>query len=136
MLTHLLLAGQQRQRANSSVHRNSNRHQDSTADSHFQHQHQPHSVSRAAQNSQQSIQQHSHGQPNDVSDGTRVVMLTSLTYKAGRIKFDDLRGERSYSGFHRYADSKLAELLAVKEFAERMDRYALNEVTCFQVLKG
>lgn len=63
-------------------------------------------------------------------------MLTSLTYRAGRIKFDDLRGERSYSGFHRYADSKLAELLAVKEFAERMDRYALNEVTCFQVLKG
>ncbi|KAL0040749.1 hypothetical protein WJX79_004106 [Trebouxia sp. C0005] len=48
-------------------------------------------------------------------------MLTHLLL-AGRIKFDDLRAERSYSGFHRYADSKLAELLAVKEFAERMDR--------------
>ncbi len=63
-------------------------------------------------------------------------MLTSLTYKAGRIKFDDLRAERSYSGFQRYADSKLAELLAVKEFAERMDRYAFNDVNCVQILEG
>ena len=63
-------------------------------------------------------------------------MLTSLTYKAGRIKFDDLRAERSYSGFHRYADSKLAELLAVKEFADRMDRYPLHDVTCVQILEG
>lgn len=63
-------------------------------------------------------------------------MLTSLTYKAGRIKFDDLRAERSYSGFHRYADSKLAELLAVKEFAERMDRYAVIDVTYVQIQAG
>ncbi|DBA74163.1 hypothetical protein WJX77_006313 [Trebouxia sp. C0004] len=122
MLTHLLLAGQKRQRANRSVHRNSNSHQDSTADQHPQHQHQFHSMSQAPKDSQQSVQQHSHRHANAESDGTRVVMLTSLTYKAGRIKFDDLRAERSYSGFHRYADSKLAELLAVKEFAERMDR--------------
>lgn len=54
--------------------------------------------------------------------GTRVVMLTSLTYTAGRIKFDDLHAKRGYSGFHRYADSKLAILLAVWEFAKRMDR--------------
>jgi len=136
MLTHLLLAGQQRQRSNSSGHRNSNRHQDSTADPHLDRQHQAHSLSRAPQNSQQSIQQHGHQQPNADSDGTRVVMLTSLTYKAGRIKFDDLRAERSYSGFQRYADSKLAELLAVKEFAERMDRYAFNDVNCVQILEG
>ena len=63
-------------------------------------------------------------------------MLTSLTYKAGRIKFDDLRAERSYSGFHRYADSKLAELLAVQEFAERMDRFAFNAVTHVHLLEG
>lgn len=122
MLTHLLLAGQQRQRANSNVHRNSNRHQDSAADLYPQHQLQSHSTSRAPQNSQQNDKVHGHQQPNADADGTRVVMLTSLTYKAGRIRFDDLRAERSYSGFHRYADSKLAELLAVKEFAERMDR--------------
>ena len=57
-----------------------------------------------------------------VTPGTRVVMLTSLTYTAGRIKFDDLHAKRGYSGFHRYADSKLAILLAVREFAKRMDR--------------
>ena len=56
--------------------------------------------------------------------GTRVVMLTSLTHSAGRIKFDDLHATESYSGFHRYADSKLAILLAVREFAKRMDRQA------------
>ncbi len=93
-------------------------------------------LSQALQDSQQSAQQHGHQQPYADSAGTRVVMLTSLTYRAGRIKFDDLRAERSYSGFHRYADSKLAELLAVKEFAERMDRYALSDVICVQIVKG
>ena len=49
-------------------------------------------------------------------------MLTSMTHSAGRIRFDDLHAKKDYNGFHRYADSKLAILLAVREFAKRMDR--------------
>lgn len=49
-------------------------------------------------------------------------MLSSLTYKAGRIRFGDFDARQSYSGFQRYSDSKLAELLAVREYAQHMDR--------------
>ena len=56
------------------------------------------------------------------TEGTRVVMLTSLTYTAGRIRFDDLHAKKQYSGFHRSSDSKLAMPLAAREFAQRMDR--------------
>ena len=55
-----------------------------------------------------------------VSDGTRVVLLSSMTHRAGRIQFDDLHARKSYNAFHRYADSKLALLLAVRAFAQRM----------------
>lgn len=54
--------------------------------------------------------------------GTRVVWLSSMTHRAGRIKFDDLQAKKSYNAFRRYGDSKLAELLAVRSFASRMRR--------------
>ena len=58
-----------------------------------------------------------------VQEGSRVVMLTSMTHRAGRIRFDDLAAKRSYNGVSRFADSKVAILLAVKELAHRLDRY-------------
>lgn len=70
-----------------------------------------------------SGQQSQHGAECGERQGTRVVMLTSMTHSAGRIRFDDLHAKKGYNGFHRYADSKLAILLAVREFAKRMDRH-------------
>ena len=95
LLTHQLLTGQ------SQLHSRSKKHL-STADQH----------------------QEQQGVPEVGRDrhGTRIVMLSSMTHNAGRIKFDDLQGTKSYSGFHRYADSKLAQLLAVRSFAGRMTR--------------
>lgn len=61
------------------------------------------------------------GQASD--EGTRVVLVSSMAHRAGRIQFDDLHAQKTYNPFRRYADSKLALLLALKAFAERTQRY-------------
>jgi len=50
--------------------------------------------------------------------GTRVVTISSNNHKAGKMRFDDLQGERRYSRWGAYAQSKLANLL----FAFELDR--------------
>ena len=50
----------------------------------------------------------------------RVVCLSSTAHKVGRINFDDLQSERSYSAVGAYAQSKLAMLM----FALELDRRA------------
>jgi NAD(P)-dependent dehydrogenase (short-subunit alcohol dehydrogenase family) len=53
----------------------------------------------------------------------RVVSLSSLAHRVGRIAFDDLQGEKSYSPFRAYAQSKLAMLLFAQELQRRSDRH-------------
>jgi NAD(P)-dependent dehydrogenase (short-subunit alcohol dehydrogenase family) len=48
----------------------------------------------------------------------RVVTVSSNNHKAGQMRFDDLQGERRYSRWGAYAQSKLANLL----FAFELDR--------------
>ena len=141
LLTHQLLAGQQQLRSNQV---GSKKQQQKAVT------HPSHSLALSQQSHETS---HSHlsgsgagsgaqmqGSPKDTQGGgTRVVMLTSLTQSAGRIKFDDLHAKKRYSGFHRYADSKLAILLAVKELAQRMDRQGMPIdflVKCYRCLFG
>ncbi|MGH2545693.1 MAG: oxidoreductase [Actinomycetota bacterium] len=52
--------------------------------------------------------------------GARVVTVSSLTHRLGRIRFDDLQGERRYGPWRAYGQSKLANLL----FALELDRRA------------
>ena len=49
----------------------------------------------------------------------RVVTVSSNAHLTGRIDFDDLQGERSYSGSHAYDQSKLANVLFAYELARR-----------------
>jgi NAD(P)-dependent dehydrogenase (short-subunit alcohol dehydrogenase family) len=49
----------------------------------------------------------------------RVVMVSSGAHKRGRIHFDDLQAERSYSGIAVYSQSKLADLMFTLELARR-----------------
>ena len=110
LLIHELLAGQRHIRSSDNQHH---------------HQKFSHAQADRLQSDQQQPDQRrssGHGLQQGSEQGARVVMLTSLTYKAGRIRFDDLDAKCSYSGFHRYSDSKLAEVLAVREFAQRMTR--------------
>jgi retinol dehydrogenase 14 len=51
----------------------------------------------------------------------RVVTVSSGAHTMGRIDFDDLGGERSYSGMRAYSQSKLANLLFTYELARRLD---------------
>jgi NAD(P)-dependent dehydrogenase (short-subunit alcohol dehydrogenase family) len=53
-------------------------------------------------------------------EGSRVVSVTSEFHKAGRINFDDLHGERRYSRWLAYAQSKLANLLFASELSRRL----------------
>jgi retinol dehydrogenase-14 len=50
----------------------------------------------------------------------RVVAVSSHAHAQGRIDFDDLQGERSYSGARAYNQSKLANVLFTDELAHRL----------------
>jgi NAD(P)-dependent dehydrogenase (short-subunit alcohol dehydrogenase family) len=50
----------------------------------------------------------------------RVVTVSSNAHAMGRIDFDDLQGERFYSGARAYNESKLANVLFTYELARRM----------------
>src|SRR5438128_3710256 len=51
---------------------------------------------------------------------SRVVTVASHAQAMGRIEFDDLQGERSYSGARAYNQSKLANVLFTYELARRL----------------
>jgi retinol dehydrogenase 14 len=50
----------------------------------------------------------------------RVVTVSSHAHASGRIDFDDLQGERSYSGARAYNQSKLANVLFTYELARKL----------------
>jgi NAD(P)-dependent dehydrogenase (short-subunit alcohol dehydrogenase family) len=51
----------------------------------------------------------------------RVVNVTSGAHTMGRIRFDDLQGERRYRGQDAYSQSKLANVLFTYELARRVE---------------
>ncbi len=51
---------------------------------------------------------------------SRIVNVTSEASQMGRMDFDDLNGERRWSGMRAYAQSKLAQVLFTKELARRL----------------
>jgi NAD(P)-dependent dehydrogenase (short-subunit alcohol dehydrogenase family) len=54
--------------------------------------------------------------------GSRVVTVSSSMHRIGRIRFDDLQGERSYGAWRAYGQSKLANLLFTFELQRRLAR--------------
>ena len=55
------------------------------------------------------------------SSPARIINVSSDAHRAARIDFDDLQGEKKYSGFGAYAQSKLANLLFTYELAARLE---------------
>ncbi len=53
------------------------------------------------------------------ASAARVVDVSSLAHRTGRIDFDNLNGERTYSGYRSYGQSKLAMLLFARELQHR-----------------
>jgi len=60
------------------------------------------------------------------SGPARVVTVASNAHAQGRIDFDDLQGERSYSGARAYSQSKLANVLFTYELARRLQGSAVT----------
>lgn len=55
------------------------------------------------------------------STPARIVTVSSGAHSMGRIDFDDLMGERAYSGQRAYNQSKLANVMFTYELARRLD---------------
>jgi NAD(P)-dependent dehydrogenase (short-subunit alcohol dehydrogenase family) len=53
--------------------------------------------------------------------GSRVVNVSSTAHRMGRMRFDDLMGERRYGKWRAYAQSKLANLLFTYELQRRLE---------------
>lgn len=63
------------------------------------------------------------------TDGSRVVVVTSYVHHGGRIRFDDLHGERTYRRWRAYAQSKLANALFAFELQRRLARADAPTIT-------
>ena len=51
----------------------------------------------------------------------RVITVSSAAHRNGGLDFDDLQGERHYSGFGAYSRSKLANVLFTRELSRRLE---------------
>ncbi len=60
----------------------------------------------------------------------RIITTVSQAHKGAHIPFDDLNAERSYRGFGRYAETKLANILFTTELARRLDGTGVT-ANCF-----
>jgi NAD(P)-dependent dehydrogenase (short-subunit alcohol dehydrogenase family) len=60
--------------------------------------------------------------------GARVVNVSSSAHRIGRIQFDDLHGERRYSKWPAYGQSKLANLLFTYELGRRAEKAGVDLV--------
>ena len=65
---------------------------------------------------------------------SRVVTVSSNAQAMGRIDFDDLQGEHSYSGSRAYNQSKLANVLFTYELARRLQRSSRRAVVTANAL--
>ncbi|TMI08349.1 SDR family oxidoreductase [Candidatus Bathyarchaeota archaeon] len=52
---------------------------------------------------------------------SRIVNVTSDAHKGANIRFDDLQGEKRFSGWQAYGQSKLAMILFTHELAKRLE---------------
>ena len=51
----------------------------------------------------------------------RIITTASAAHEGAQIPFDDLNADRSYRGFRRYGESKLANILFTRELAHRLE---------------
>lgn len=57
----------------------------------------------------------------EASAPARIINVSSDAHSGGKIDFDNLQGERSYSSFGPYGNSKLANILFTTELARRLE---------------
>ncbi|PZX56927.1 NAD(P)-dependent dehydrogenase (short-subunit alcohol dehydrogenase family) [Algoriphagus ratkowskyi] len=60
------------------------------------------------------------------TNNSRVVMLSSIAHKGGKIEFDNLNSEKTYSSWKAYSQSKLACLMFAYELQRRIEKAKIN----------
>ena len=68
--------------------------------------------------------------PLTASAPARVVTVSSGAHEGGRIDFEDLQGEQSYSGQRAYSQSKLANVMFTYELARRLEGTGVTATVC------
>jgi NAD(P)-dependent dehydrogenase (short-subunit alcohol dehydrogenase family) len=58
--------------------------------------------------------------------GARIVNVSSQVHSSGVLAWEDLMGEKNFSGYGAYAQSKLANLLFTRELARRQQKATVN----------
>src|SRR5881296_2113082 len=61
---------------------------------------------------------------------SRIINVSSSAHSGGTIHFDDLQGERRYSGYRAYGQSKLAQVLFTRELARRLEGTGVTVNAC------
>src|SRR5213594_4254259 len=61
---------------------------------------------------------------------SRIVNVSSSAHGPSAIHFDDLQGERRYSGYRAYGQSKLAQILFTRELARRLEDTGVTVNAC------
>ena len=64
------------------------------------------------------------------STPSRIITTSSEAHQGADIPFDDLKAEKSYGGFARYKQTKLANILFTSELARRLERSGVS-AHCF-----
>lgn len=62
--------------------------------------------------------------------GARVVSVASDAHRMGKLRLDDLHGERSWGAWQSYAMSKLANIAFTRELARRLDGSGVTATCC------
>ncbi|XP_011689557.1 PREDICTED: retinol dehydrogenase 12-like isoform X2 [Wasmannia auropunctata] len=70
------------------------------------------------------------------SPNCRIINVSSFTYVAGDIDFDDINLERSYGPLKSYTQSKLANILFTKELARRLKGANIRGINVYAVHPG
>ena len=60
----------------------------------------------------------------------RIITVSSGAHASGRIDFDDLQGERNYSGQRAYSQSKLANVMFTYELARHLEGTGVTATVC------
>lgn len=63
------------------------------------------------------------------TEGSRIVSLSSIAHKNGKINFEDLHWEKEYSAMSAYRQSKLACLIFAGELQRRFEKSGVNTLS-------
>ncbi|XP_025263371.1 retinol dehydrogenase 11 [Camponotus floridanus] len=68
--------------------------------------------------------------------GCRIINVSSICHRVGKIYFNDINLENSYSPMKAYGQSKLANILFTKELAHRLKEARINGINVYSLHPG